>query len=126
MGSICTGAFVLGAAGLLEDKRCATHWSACERLAASSPRTEVLRDAIFVVDGKLWTSAGVTTGIDMSLAMIEHDHGTKVADIIAAQAVLYARRLGFQSQFSAALLAQVEASDPWARPSVGRVATSRR
>ena len=119
--SVCTGAFILGAAGLLDGKRCATHWSACDRLASEFSAAEVLRDAIYVVDGKLWTSAGVTAGIDMTLAMVEADCGEKIADAIAAQAVLYARRPGFQSQFSDALVAQVEASDPlgasigWAR-----------
>lgn len=121
VASVCTGAFVLGQAGLLDGKRCATHWSACDRLAAAFSRVDVLRDAIYVEDGKVWTSAGVTAGIDMTLAMIEADCGEKTADAIAAQAVLYARRPGFQSQFSDALVAQVAASDPlgtsiaWAR-----------
>jgi transcriptional regulator GlxA family with amidase domain len=121
IGSVCSGAFVLGAAGLLNGKRCATHWAACAQLAAQFPAATVLRDAIFVVDGSLWTSAGVTTGIDMALAMVEEDLGARVADAIAARAVLYARRPGFQSQFSPALVAQLEASDPlgvsiaWAR-----------
>ena len=121
IGSVCTGAFILGAIGLLEGKRCATHWSACDRLAATFPATDVQRDAIFVADGQLWTSAGITAGIDMTLAMVEQDYGSKIADTIAAQAVLYARRPGFQSQFSDALVAQVATSDPlgpsisWAR-----------
>jgi transcriptional regulator GlxA family with amidase domain len=127
IGSVCTGAFVLGAIGLLDGKRCATHWSACDRLAACVPAAQVLRDAIFAVDGKVWSSAGVTAGIDMSLAMIEEDHGPKIPDTIAAQAVLYARRPGFQSQFSDALVAQVETSDPlgptigWARRNLGKL-----
>jgi transcriptional regulator GlxA family with amidase domain len=121
LGSVCSGAFVLGEIGVLNGKRCATHWAACTALAARFPEAQVLRDAIFVVDGTLWTSAGVTTGIDMALAMVEEDHGAQLADAIAAQAVLYARRPGFQSQFSPALVAQLEASDPlgpsiaWAR-----------
>jgi transcriptional regulator GlxA family with amidase domain len=120
-GSVCTGAFILGTIGVLDGKRCATHWSACDRLAERFPSAQVQRDAIFVADGKLWTSAGITAGIDMTLAMVEEDHGSKIADAIAAQAVLYARRPGFQSQFSEALVAQVAKSDPlgpsisWAR-----------
>ena len=121
VGSVCTGAFILGAVALLDNHQCATHWSACEKLAASFPNAEVQRDAIFVADGKIWSSAGITAGIDMTLAMVEEDHGAKIADAIAAQAVLYARRPGFQSQFSDALVAQVATSDPlgksigWAR-----------
>jgi transcriptional regulator GlxA family with amidase domain len=121
IGSVCSGAFVLGEAGLLDGKRCATHWAGCAALAARYPQAHVLQDAIYVVDGSLWTSAGVTTGIDMALAMVEEDLGARVANDIAAQAVLYARRPGFQSQFSPALVAQLEGSDPlgasiaWAR-----------
>lgn len=121
MASVCTGAFILGAIGLLHGRRCATHWSACDRLAETFPTASVEREAIFVADRRLWTSAGITAGIDMTLAMIEEDHGPKVADAIAAQAVLYARRPGYQSQLSDALVAQVAKSDPlgstigWAR-----------
>lgn len=121
IGSVCSGAFVLAAAGLLDGLRVATHWSACDRLATFRPSLEVDRDAIFVQQGKTWTSAGVTTGIDMALAMVELDHGRELADAVAARLVLYARRPGFQSQFSDALVAQTQASDPlgpaiaWAR-----------
>lgn len=135
IGSVCSGAFVLGEAGLLDGKRCATHWAGCAALAARYPRAQVLHDAIYVVDGTLWTSAGVTTGIDMALAMVEEDLGARVANDIAAAAVLYARRPGFQSQFSPALVAQLEGSDPlgaciaWARrhlPELNVVTLSRR
>jgi transcriptional regulator GlxA family with amidase domain len=112
VGSVCSGAFVLARAGWLDGRRAATHWSACDRLAQYRPATEVDRNAIFIRDGKVWTSAGVTTGIDMALAMLEDDHGRAVADRVAAQLVLYARRPGFQSQFSEALLAQVQTGDP--------------
>jgi transcriptional regulator GlxA family with amidase domain len=121
IGSVCSGAFILARAGLLDGRRAATHWSACDRLAAFRPAVTVDREAIFVRDGGVWTSAGVTTGIDMALAMVEADHGRGVADEIAARLVLYARRPGFQSQFSDALVAQTAASDPlapaieWAR-----------
>jgi transcriptional regulator GlxA family with amidase domain len=121
LGSVCSGAFVLAAAGLLDGRRAATHWSACDRLARYRPAVRVDRDAIFVRAGSIWTSAGVTTGIDMALAMVEEDLGRAVADAAAAQLVLYARRPGFQSQWSDALVAQAAADDPlapviaWAR-----------
>ena len=127
IGSVCSGAFVLAAAGLLDGKRCATHWSACARLAAAFPAVTVDGNAIFVRDGKLWTSAGVTTGIDMALAIVEADLGVAVADAIAAQLVLYMRRPGFQSQFSDALVAQTRAADPlgpaiaWARANLDTI-----
>jgi transcriptional regulator GlxA family with amidase domain len=121
IGSVCSGAFVLAQAGVLDGRRAATHWSACRRLAAFRPQIAVDADAIFVQEGRIWSSAGVTTGIDMALAMVEEDHGRRVADAIAARLVLYARRPGFQSQFSEALVAQTAASAPlapvlaWAR-----------
>lgn len=127
IGSVCSGAFLLASAGVLDGLSAATHWSACERLAAFRPAVRVDRDAIFVQQGRVWTSAGVTTGIDMALAMIEQDHGRAVADAIAARLVLYARRPGFQSQFSDALVAQAEASDPlgtviaWARTHLRKI-----
>ncbi len=114
IGSVCSGAFVLAAAGVLDGRRAATHWSACDLLAGWRPAVTVDPNAIFVRDGRVWTSAGVTTGIDMALAMVEEDHGRAVADRVAAQLVLYARRPGFQSQFSEALLAQTDAGDPLA------------
>lgn len=115
IGSVCSGAFVLAAAGLLDHKRAATHWSACARLAAMRPEITVDHEAIFVEDGRTWTSAGVTTGIDMALAMIERDHGRALVDEVAARLVLYARRPGFQSQWSEALVAQQAQSAPIAR-----------
>ena len=125
MTSVCSGAFVLAAAGLLDGKRATTHWSACDRLAQAFPRVEVDRNAIFIEQGRIWTSAGVTTGIDMALAIVEQDLGRAVADAVAANLVLYVRRPGFQSQFSDALVAQTSASDPlgpaiaWARANLG-------
>jgi transcriptional regulator GlxA family with amidase domain len=114
IGSVCSGAFVLARAGVLDGKRVATHWSACDLLAEFRPQLHVDPNAIFVQQGRVWTSAGVTTGIDMALAMVEEDHGPRVADAIAARLVLYVRRPGFQSQFSEALVAQREASAPFA------------
>jgi transcriptional regulator GlxA family with amidase domain len=108
MTSVCSGAFVLAGAGLLDGKRAATHWSACDLLARRFPRIDVDRNAIFVEDGAIWTSAGVTTGIDMALAIVEADHGRELADAIAARLVLYMRRPGYQSQWSDALVAQTD------------------
>jgi len=99
-GSVCTGAFVLASAGLLDGKRVATHWASCARLAEKFPALSVDAEALYVVDGKVWTSAGVTTGIDMALALVEADCGAATANLIARHFVLYARRPGYQSQFS--------------------------
>lgn len=121
MTSVCSGAFVLAAAGLLDGKRATTHWSATGDLARRYPAITVDGNAIFVRDGRVWTSAGVTTGIDMALAMVEDDLGRAVADDVAARLVLYMRRPGFQSQWSAALVGQTTGADPlgpaiaWAR-----------
>jgi len=113
-GSVCTGAFVLAAAGLLDGKRVATHWASCERLARKFPALEVDADSLYVVDGKIWTSAGVTTGIDMALALVEADLGAATANLIARHFVLYARRPGYQSQCSPLLQAQTAAEAPFA------------
>ncbi len=95
VASVCSGAFVLAAAGLLDGLSAATHWSAIDRLAEFRPAARVDRNAIFVQQGRVWTSAGVTTGIDMALAMVEADNGREVADRIAGQLVLYVRRRAF-------------------------------
>jgi transcriptional regulator GlxA family with amidase domain len=113
-GSVCTGAFLLAAAGLLDGKRVATHWSRCEQLARQFPNLTVDSEALYVVDGKVWTSAGVTTGIDMALALVESDLGPATANLIARHFVLYARRPGYQSQFSPLLQAQAAAEAPFA------------
>lgn len=126
VASVCSGAFVLATAGLLDGRRATTHWSACELLSRQFPKVNVDPNAIFIRDGAVWTSAGVTTGIDMALAMVEEDQGREVADAIAARLVLYVRRPGFQSQFSEALVAQTTSSDPlgpaiaWARANLGK------
>jgi len=106
IGSVCTGAFVLAAAGLLDGRRAVTHWNWCARLAARYPAIEVEADPIFLVDRGIWTSAGVTAGIDMALAMIELDHGPKLAMRTAQELVMFRRRPGGQSQFSAELAVQ--------------------
>ncbi|APW36870.1 AraC family transcriptional regulator [Rhodoferax koreense] len=105
-GSVCTGAFVLAAAGLLEGKRVATHWNATARLAAACPAARVEADAIHVQDGRLFTSAGVTAGMDLALAMVEEDHGRELALRVARELVMFLKRPGGQSQFSAHLAAQ--------------------
>ena len=106
LGSICTGAFVLAGAGLLEGKRAATHWAYCDRLQADYPDIEVERDAIFVQDGGIWTSAGITSGMDLALAMLEEDHGRELALLVSRRLVIYLKRSGGQSQFSVPLQAQ--------------------
>lgn len=103
--SVCTGALVLAAAGLLHGHRATTHWSACD-LLGSFPGVEVLPDQIYVQDGDRWTSAGVTAGIDLTLALVEDDHGPELAHQVAAQLVVFARRPGGQAQFSVALRSQ--------------------
>lgn len=113
-GSVCSGAFFLAALGLLDGHRIATHWDACTSLAQAFPSVSVDPDALYVVDGRLWTSAGVTTGIDMALAMITDDLGSAIASEVAKRLVLYARRPGYQSQFSPLLQAQVRADSPFA------------
>jgi transcriptional regulator GlxA family with amidase domain len=112
IGSVCDGAFILASAGIVSGHVVATHWSSCDRLMQRYPTVRVDREAIFVRDRRVWTSAGVSTGIDMALAMVEEDHGRRLADSVAAHLVLYVRRPGFQSQFSEALVAQTAASDP--------------
>lgn len=113
-GSVCTGAFVLAHFGLLAGRRVATHWQSCADLARYYPELDVDANALYVEDGQVWTSAGVTTGIDMSLAIVASDLGNGVANAIAKRLVLYARRPGYQSQFSPVLSAQVRAGEPFA------------
>jgi transcriptional regulator GlxA family with amidase domain len=109
--SVCTGAFILAAAGLLDDRRATTHWSRAAALARAYPRVRVEPDRIFVHDGPVWTSAGITAGIDLALALIAEDLGEPVARRAAQQLVVYHRRPGGQSQFSALL----EADRPGSR-----------
>jgi transcriptional regulator GlxA family with amidase domain len=110
--SVCTGAFVLAAAGLLDGRRATTHWSAAKRLAQMHPNIDVDPDPIFIRDGDLWTSAGVTAGMDLALALVEDDHDREAALTIARHLVLFLRRPGNQSQFSATLAAQEPLREP--------------
>jgi transcriptional regulator GlxA family with amidase domain len=106
VGSVCTGALLLARAGLLDGRRAATHWNWCEHLARRYPQVLVEPDPIFIRDGNVYTSAGVTAGMDLALALVEEDHGAPLALQVARQLVLYLRRPGGQSQFSAALSLQ--------------------
>ena len=105
-GSVCTGAMVLAEAGLLDGRRATTHWNWCDELAARYPRVTIERDPIFIKDGNCYTSAGVTAGIDLALALVEEDLGREVALRAAQMMVVFLRRPGGQSQFSATLTAQ--------------------
>lgn len=110
MASVCTGAFILAAAGLLDGKRATTHWFHAARLQQRYPRIRVDSNRIFIHDGALWTSAGISAGIDLALAMIEEDLGAEVSANVARQLVVYHRRPGGQSQYSL-LLALNPSSD---------------
>jgi len=106
VASVCTGAFLLAATGLLDGRRAATHWSLCAELARSFPAVRVEPDPIFVHDGSIWTSAGVTAGIDLALALVEKDLGRTVALAVARYLVVFLKRPGGQAQFSTALSLQ--------------------
>lgn len=106
--SVCSGAFLLAQAGMLEHKRAATHWAMCDMLRARHPTVEVDRDAIFIRQGAVWTSAGVTAGIDLALALVEADCGHEVAMDVARELVVYLKRPGGQAQFSELLQAQAQ------------------
>jgi transcriptional regulator GlxA family with amidase domain len=108
--SVCVGSFMLAAAGILKGRRAATHWMHTELLARKHPEIRVEPDAIFVRDGRVWSSAGVTTGIDLALALIEEDCGREVAINVARMLVVYLKRAGGQSQYSALLAAQGESA----------------
>jgi transcriptional regulator GlxA family with amidase domain len=103
VAATCTGAFILAEAGLLDGRRATTHWNRARELQARFPKVKVEEDRIFIVDGPVWTSAGMTAGIDLALAMIEKDLGSDVARAVARMLVVYHRRAGGQSQFSALL-----------------------
>ena len=108
-GSVCSGTFVLAHFGIIRGKRVATHWEGTALLGKHYPDLQVDANALYVEDGRVWTSAGVTTGIDMCLALVARDLGEAVANAIAMRLVLYARRPGYQSQFSPMLAAQARA-----------------
>jgi transcriptional regulator GlxA family with amidase domain len=106
-GSICTGVFLLASAGLLEGKKVTTHWECADKFARDFPAIELDPDAIYIRDGALITAAGVTSGIDLALSLVEEDHGRDIAMIVARYMVMFMKRPGGQSQFSAHLVGQM-------------------
>ncbi|WP_043618925.1 GlxA family transcriptional regulator [Nonomuraea candida] len=112
VASVCTGAFLLAAAGLLDGRRVTTHWGRAGRLAEEHPGVTVDSDPIFIRDGRVWSSAGVTAGMDLALALVEDDLGGDVALAVARQLVLFLRRPGSQSQFSVPLWTAQPSTDP--------------
>lgn len=112
VASVCSGAFVLAAAGLLDGRRATTHWSECDRLARAFPLVEVDDDPIFVQDGPVYTSAGITAGMDLALALVEEDLGRDVALQVSRWLVMFVQRPGGQSQFSSQLSAQLAERRP--------------
>jgi transcriptional regulator GlxA family with amidase domain len=111
-GSICTGVFLLAKAGLLDDKLVTTHWECADKLRHDYPKLKIDSDQIFIRDGQLSTAAGVTSGIDLALAFVEEDHGRDIALIVARYMVVFLKRPGGQSQFSAHLTAQIADKGP--------------
>jgi transcriptional regulator GlxA family with amidase domain len=112
VASVCTGAFLLARAGLLDGRRATTHWAGCAELERRHPEVRVERDPIYVRDGRIYTSAGITAGIDLAIAMIEEDLGPRVALDVARMLVLFVKRPGGQAQFSAQLAAQAADREP--------------
>jgi transcriptional regulator GlxA family with amidase domain len=110
--SVCSGAFVLAAAGLLSGRRATTHWADCRLLGDTYADVTVNSDAIYVHDGNVWTSAGVTAGIDLALALVADDHGHQAAATVARQLVVYLQRSGGQAQYSALLAGQAADTEP--------------
>jgi transcriptional regulator GlxA family with amidase domain len=103
IASICTGALVLAEAGLLDGRRATTHWNAAREMKRRYPRIAMEEDRIFIADGPLWTSAGMSAGLDLALALVENDLGAEIARAVARTLVVYHRRAGGQSQFSTLL-----------------------
>lgn len=112
IAAICTGAFLLAAAGLLDGKKAVTHWHFCDKLAKEFPTVTVCPEPIYLRDGNIFTSAGITAGIDLCLALVEEDHGHQVALNVARHLVMFLVRPGGQAQYSHMLLNQAAASQP--------------
>ncbi|WOH20511.1 GlxA family transcriptional regulator [Paenarthrobacter sp. GOM3] len=110
--AICTGAFILAKAGILDHRQATTHWEHARLLAAAYPDIRVRPDSLFVADGEVFTSAGVSAGIDLALALVERDHGASIARLIAQRLVLFMQRPGGQSQFSAPLSIETPKNEP--------------
>ncbi|MDB6077288.1 MAG: glxA [Akkermansiaceae bacterium] len=112
VGATCTGAFLLAHAGLLDGRRATTHWNSTARMSRMFPAIKVDPSPIFVKDGSVYTTAGVTASVDLALALVEEDHGRKVALQIARQLILFIKRPGGQAQFSMHLAAQISGHEP--------------
>ena len=112
VASVCTGALLLARAGVLDGRQATTHWAFCSQLAKRHPAVDVVRDPIFVRDGDVYTSAGVTSGMDLALALVEADLGREVALEVARWLVMFLERPGGQSQFSASLAGQLAETEP--------------
>ncbi|ASN20034.1 GlxA family transcriptional regulator [Arthrobacter sp. YN] len=110
--AICTGAFILAKAGILDQRQATTHWQHTRLLAASYPEIQVHPDSLFVADGSVFTSAGVSAGIDLALALVQRDHGASLARLVAQRLVLFMQRPGGQSQFSAPLSIETPKNEP--------------
>lgn len=110
-GSVCAGAHLLAAAGLLDGRTATTHWLTAAQLAAAHPEVDVDPDPIFIRSGRVWTCAGITSGMDMALAMVAEDHGQALALATARVMVMYVQRSGGQSQFSVPLSVRAPADD---------------
>ena len=111
--AICTGAFILAETGMLDNKNAVTHWRSCARFAREFPRIDVNPDPLFIRDGNIWTTAGVTAGIDLTLSLIEDDHGVALASRVARRLVVYMKRPGGQSQYSELMALQEATAEPY-------------
>jgi transcriptional regulator GlxA family with amidase domain len=111
--AICTGAFMLAETGMLNNKTAVTHWRSCARFAREFPKIDVDPEPIFVRDGHIWTTAGVTAGIDLALSLIEDDHGAALASRVARRLVVYMKRAGGQRQYSEPMALQEAAAEPY-------------
>ncbi len=115
LASVCSGAFILAACGVLDNCQATTHWAGVDTFRTMYPKVNVVGDALYLVDGKLWTSAGVTTGIDMTLEIVRRDLGAKVMGNLAKALVVYAHRPGNQAQFSRVLESQLAGRGEYAK-----------
>jgi len=111
--AICSGAFMLAETGMLDNKTAVTHWRSCERLAREFPKIHVDPEPLFIRNGNIWTSAGVTAGIDLTLSLIENDHGAALALRVARRLVVYMKRQGGQRQYSEPMALQEATAEPY-------------
>jgi transcriptional regulator GlxA family with amidase domain len=111
--AICTGAFILAETGMLDDRTAVTHWRSCARFAREFPKINVDPEPLFIRDGNIWTTAGVTAGIDLTLSLIEEDHGAALASRVARRLVVYMKRPGGQRQYSEPMALQEATAEPY-------------